>query len=134
MKECGIEERVFGLDLNLTESEQMICGILDQILGEDFKDMLIGVIDAAYEAGQDVMVESMADELDTYISLEKEKIRMSPLMMSEHSDPEIEKRFRFLVDKQTEIEEMMQIIFEEDVKLLRMKNGIYMKIGKVEAW
>lgn len=134
MRDGGIRETAKRIGLDLKESEKMACEIMDILLNDDIVESMVDIIETAFEHGQDVMVESMADEMDTYISLEKEKIRMSPLMMSEHSDPEIEKRFRFLVDKQSDIEEMMQSIFEEDVKLLRMKNGIYMKIGEVEAW
>ena len=134
MRDVGIQEITKWLGLDLKESEKMACEIMDMLLNDDVLDSMVSIIETAVERGQDLMVESLTDGLDAYISLEKEKIRMSPLMMSEHSDPEIEKRFRFVVDKQSEIEEMMQSIFEEDVKLLRMKNGIYMKIGEVEAW
>lgn len=134
MRDVGIREITKWLGLDLKESEKMACEIMDMLLNDDVVDSMVSIIETAVERGQDLMVESLTDGLDDYISLEKEKIRMSPLMMSEHSDPEIEKRFRFVVDKQSEIEEMMQSIFEADVKLLRMKNGIYMKIGEVEAW
>lgn len=134
MRDVGIREITKRLGLDLEESEKMACEIMDMLLNDDVVDSMVSIIETAVERGQDLMVESLTDGLGDYISLEKEKIRMSPLMMSEHSDPEIEKRFRFVVDKQSEIEEMMQRIFEEDVKLLRMKNGIYMKIGEVETW
>lgn len=134
MRDVGIREITKWLGLDLKESENMACEIMDMLLNDDVVDAMVSIIETAVEHGQDLMVESLTDGLDAYISLEKEKIRMSPLMMSEHSDPETEKRFRFVVDKQSEIEEMMQRIFEEDVKLLRMKNGIYMKIGEVEIW
>lgn len=134
MRDVGIREIAKWIGLDLEESENMACEIMDMLLNDDVVDSMVSIIETAVERGKDLMVESLTDGLDAYISLEKEKIRMSPLMMSEHSDPEIEKRFRFVVDKQSEIEEMMQRMFEEDVKLLRMKNGIYMKIGEVETW
>ena len=134
MKECGIEERVFKLELNLTETEQMTCGILDHILGEDIADELIGVIDTAYEAGQEALVGEILEDFDEYVRLEEEKCEAMKENLLWTSDEAPERRYLAARTAQMNVEEMMRDIFGDDTKIVRIKDRIYMEIGRVQKW
>ena len=134
MKECGIENRVYGLELNLTESEQMTCGILDQILGEDITDMIIGVIDAAYEAGQDAAVEAIRENCEEYMDSESVKERLVSSKLFYTDDPYFEREFRTAISKQELVRGSMKEIFGEDADFCRIRDKVYLEIGRVTRW
>ena len=131
MKECGIEKRVFELELELTESEQMTCGILDRILGEDITDEIIGVIDAAYEAGQDIATESIRSELGEYVSQETVKQHLVDSKLLYSDDPYYEREYRCASCKQESIRNTIRDVWGIDAEFVRIGKKIYLEIGRV---
>ena len=112
----------------------MTCGILDRILGEDITDEIIGVIDAAYEAGQDIAAESIRSELGEYVSQETVKQHLVDSKLLYSDDPYYEREYRCASCKQEMIRKTIKEVWGFDTEFVRIGNKIYLEIGRVTKW
>lgn len=80
------------------------------------------------------MSEGVRKRLDEYIELEKEKIDFAQRENLRGNLVDADKRYARIQAMQDGIESDMKAIFGNDIKLLRMKNAVYMRIGSVNKW
>lgn len=79
-------------------------------------------------------VEEIRKSLKKYIELEKEKIDIAQVFAIWKDYPDTEKRREKIKEQQDAIEKEAKAAFGENVKIIRMKNIVYLQIGSVEKW
>lgn len=79
-------------------------------------------------------VEEIRKSLNKYIELEKEKIDIAQVFAIWKDYPDTEKRREKIKEQQDAIEKEAKAAFGKNVKIIRMKNIVYLQIGSVEKW